>query len=229
MKNFVVALLALLLFALLGIPAQAQTIGGASQVVSKSVQKVAIMPMVFRESDKGDEGECRNETAIEAYSKTLVNAFVKLGLQQMDDGLVNATWRNVSGGLYSPNMGMPDAEKLVRLGKELKVDYVVFSRCHWRISSVWQGLGPKTRASATVSLWIVDVAKSEFALKADEIVSGSTEKEPGWKTGVTLLVAPISVVSGGPKTPHMVRAGNLSFTKAIEPFFAKFGGGKIGG
>lgn len=220
-----------LLLAALSAPAASQVIGQQKdrELAPITLKTVAIMPLVFRETDKGEEGECTNRTATNSYDTALREVFTKVGWKAYDDGVVVNAWRNVSGGLYSPSQGMPDPEKLVQLGKELKADYVVFSRCHYRITSIWQGLGPKTRASATVDLWIVDVMNSEFALKADEVKAGSTEKEPAWKTGVTLFVAPISVVSGGPKTPHMERAGHLAQTKALEPWLVKQAGGKIGG
>ncbi|MEK7548433.1 MAG: hypothetical protein AAB499_00860, partial [Patescibacteria group bacterium] len=145
-----------------------------------------------------------------------------MGLEVVDPGKVNAAWRQVTGELFDPvKFALPNPADLVAVGKELGADFVLMSRCAWRVRSLWVGVGPKTKAHSLVDLWVVDVGKSEFSLKAEAVASDSTEVEPGWKTAVTILIVPISVVSGGPKTPHLKRSGVLSLMKALDPWAEK--------
>lgn len=199
----------------------AQKIGATPKDSVTATKKVAILPLMFRERDKGEE-ESTNTTAINDYTKALNGAFEKLGIEIVEPSRVSAGWREMTGQPFDTrHFTLPDAADLVAFGKRLGVDYVLVSRCLWHIRTPWVGLGPKTKANATVDLWLVDVHQSEFALKAEEVKADSTEKEPLWKTGVTIFIAPISVVSGGPKTPHMQRAGVLGLAKAIQPWAEK--------
>lgn len=214
---------------ILSVAAPAQKIGGARSNQSLSqLKRVAVLPLMFRESDKGDEHEAGNEEAIGAYRSSLLGVFEKLGMEVIDSGKVNAAWQRLNGQLFNPaRFELPSPETLLGLGKELGVDFVVVSRCHWRVRSVWIFFGPRTKVAATVDLWIVDVARSEFSLQADTVKSDSTEREPAWKTTVTVFIAPISLFGGGPKTAHLKRSGVLSLTKAIEPWIEKHSPGKI--
>lgn len=205
--------------------ASAQKIGAKDPIApTVKLKSVAILPLMFREGDS----ESTNKTAIDAYRTSLSDVFAKLGMEQIDQGKVNGIWQRSNGQMFDPSrFDLPTPEDLVKFGKDLGVDYVVVSRCSWTIRTPWVGLGPKTKAISKVDLWIIDIAKSEFALKADAVTSDSTEKEPGWKSAVSLLVAPISVFSGGPKTPHMTRSGQLSLAKALDPWIGKQAPSKI--
>jgi len=205
---------------LLPVVCSAQKIGSTTVATApKGLKKVAMLPLMFRERDKGDDEECTNATAIDSYQKMLAGVFEKNGVEVVDTSRTNAMWREMTGQLFETKaFQMPRAEDLVSLGKRLGVDYVLTSRCLWQVRTIWVGVGPKTKVNATVDLWLVDVANSEFSLKADTVKADNTEKEPLWKTGVTLFVAPVSVVSAGPKTPHMQRAGMTALEKALLPW-----------
>lgn len=211
---------------LCGVPTRgaAQKIGSsAANHPSVQVKRVAILPLMFRDGDK----ETDNPEATGAYRTALFAAFEKLGMERIDEGKVNGVWRELTGSSFdSGSTSLPEPEKLVQLGRRLAVDYVVVSRCQWKIRSPWVGLGPKTKAIATVDLWIVDVSKSEFSLKAKE-ESDSTKREEAYETAIALLVAPITIVSGGPKSPHMKRSGVMALTKAIVPWLKKQSPDKI--
>ncbi len=218
MKKLLIVLTALWL--LLPVVATAQKIGSTATInTAKGLKKVAMLPLMFRERDKDDSEECTNTTAIDSYQKILTGVFEKLGIEVVDVSQTNAMWREITGQLFeTKEFQLPRAEDLVALGKRLGVDYILTSRCLWQVRTIWVGLGPKTKANATVDIWLVDVANSEFLLKADTVKADDTEREPMWKTGVTLFVAPISVVSAGPKTPHMQRAGTTALEKALLPW-----------
>ena len=189
----------------------------APNKITKEQSRVAFLPLMFQENDKGVREYVLS--ARDPYEKALYGVFEKLGMKRLDSAEVNFAWKELKGATFdTAAFALPEHTDLVKLGEKLGADYVVVSRCYFNVRSDWQGLGPKTRADATVDLWIVDVAKKEFALKADKIFSHSREKAPGWKIAVDLFLAPISAFSGGPKTNHEKRAGLLSLGKAIQPW-----------
>ena len=208
----------------------AQKIGAPTPATTAKQPKVAFMPLMFWEIDKG-EREYVN-TARDPYEKALYGTFEKLGMERLGP-VVNFAWKELKGSVFDTALfQLPEAADLVALGKKVGADYVVVSRCKFAVRSDWQGLGWKTRADATVDLWVVDVASSEFALKQVGIFSNSREKSPDWRLAVDLFVAPISAFSGGPKTDHEKKAGLLSLGKAIQPWLEKMqtsGKIKIGG
>lgn len=225
------------LFLLLGITMMlvstlnAQKIGAAKPAApSTRAPKVAFMPLMFWESDKGEREYTLS--AREPYEKALYGSFEKLGMERLG-AYVNFAWKELKGSVFETALfQLPEGADLVSLGKKVGADYVVVSRCKFTVRSDWQGFGPKTRADATVDLWVVDVANSEFALKQTGIFSNSREKAPDWRAAVDLFIAPISAFSGGPKTDHEKKAGLLSLGKAIQPWLEKMqtnGKIKIGG
>lgn len=208
--------------------ASAQKIGATAPASTGKQPKVAFMPLMFQENDKGVREYVNS--AREPYEKALYGIFEKMGIVRIDQAMVNNAWRKVKAEVFNTALfELPDPANLIKIGQELGVDYVVVSRCHWLVRSPWVLLGPKTKAEATVDLWIVDVPKSEFSLKAERIKSDSTEKAPDWKIAVDLFLAPISAFSGGPKTNHEIKSGVLSLGKAIQPWLEKMqtGGNKI--
>ncbi len=198
----------------------AQKIGATAPKTVTNQPKVAFMPLMFQENDKGVREYVNS--AREPYEKALYGTFEKMGIARIDQAIVNNAWRKVKDEVFNTALfELPDPANLVKLGQDLGVDYVVVSRCHWLVRSPWVGLGPKTKAHATVDLWIIEVPKSEFALKADQVKSDSTEKAPDWRLAVDLFLAPISAFSGGPKTNHEIKSGVLSLGKAIQPWLEK--------
>ncbi|MDO8650453.1 MAG: hypothetical protein Q7K33_04085 [Candidatus Berkelbacteria bacterium] len=197
----------------------AQKIGVSATGTAAKQPKVAFLPLMFQENDKGEREY--TQSAREPYEKALYGAFERLGMERLGP-VVNFAWRELKGAVFdTAAFELPDPANLVKLGQKLGADYVVVSRCRYNVRSDWQGLGPKTRADATVDLWIVDVASSEFALKQERIFSHSREKAPDWRIAVDLFLAPISAFSGGPKTDHEAKAGLLSLGKAIQPWLDK--------
>ncbi|MCR4277525.1 MAG: hypothetical protein NUV80_02250 [Candidatus Berkelbacteria bacterium] len=218
-------LILLIATVVLAVTVSAQKIGVKDPVEpTVKLKSVAILPLMFR---KGDS-ESKNKTAIDAYRDNLLDAFTKLGIGQVDQARVNASWQRSIGQMFEPSrFDLPIPEDVVKFGQDLGVDYVVASRCRWDVKSLitWKGL--QTRVRAKVDLWIVDIAKSEFSLKVDGIETDSRENIPDLKAAISLLILPITFVSGGPETPHMVRSGQLSVAKALDPWIEKQSAGKI--
>lgn len=210
--------LATLCLAALSLGALAQKIGDSGTTTTVRVKHAAVLPIAFfRNGDLYDHKE-----PIDAFKDDLNAVLTKYAIDTVDEPHVRAAWQQATGMPFDDKQDqLPDPKDLLKVGHELGVDYVIFARCKYHVNSVWQGLGPKTHADARVDLWIVDVANSEFALKAEDVKGGDTEHEPGWKTAVTLLVAPISPISGGPETGHMKVAGVVALDKALAPWVEK--------
>lgn len=118
---------------------------------------------------------------------------------------------------------LPKPSELLAFGKAAGADYVFAGRLRWHVKSIWVGLGPKTKAAATVDCMIVDVSKEEVALDVKAFDSGSVKAERWYETaGALLLTWGITLFSGGPKTPHIQKAGVKAIGGATEPFFTSY-------
>lgn len=125
---------------------------------------------------------------------------------------------------------LPSDKEILALGQKAGVDFVCVGTLSWRVRSVWVGLGPKTKADAVVSCRIVDVSKATVALDAQDVNSASTKAEKWFESaGAILLTWGITLFSGGPKTPHIQKAGVKAIGAATDPFFQVSSGRKIGG
>ncbi len=130
---------------LLATSASAQKIGTPAKGEAAKIKTVAVLPLMFQETDKGQEREVGTDNkAVETYHKALFGAFEKLGIVTVDQAKVNASWQMLGGAVFNTEAFiMPDATQLVALGKKLDVDYVAVSRCHWNIRSPVDLLGAK--------------------------------------------------------------------------------------
>lgn len=222
MKKSILVTLAVLGVLLPMSAAMGQQIGGSTSP-AQAVKRIAVLPILFFEDDNKSD----NEEVTSAFQTGLDTIITKLAIDKVDTPHVLQSWKATTGSSFSDSIyQMPDAKSLLQVGHNLGTDYVLFARVKWHARSVWQGLGPKTHANATVDLWIINVKENKFELRAENIVGGSTEHEPAWKSAVTLLVLPVSVVSGGPKTPHMKHAGVVALDKAIGPWVERMSAGE---
>lgn len=195
------------------------------------VPKIALL-WTFAENERGtSEGGIR--TSMDLLRKLCEE---KAGYEVISDAVARAAWRE-AGLAERPSTvedpghlpKFPSEKDLLAFGKKAGVDFVCIGNLSWRVRSVWVALGPKTKADATVSTKIIDVAKEEVVLEALDVSSGSTKAEKWYETAGSLLVSwGITVFSGGPKTPHIQKAAVKAIGAATDPFFAK-SGRKIGG
>jgi len=168
--------------------------------------KMVCLPFYFSE-DRPSAVE-----KVKGAFKTLVQS---VGMEWIDEGRVVGVWTRDMGERLGKKE-IPENKKLLELGQRLGSDYVAAGTCSWQVRSVWVGLGPKTKAICTVELVIVDVKGRRVAHHA-VATADSTKKEEEWATAAALLVNPLfTVVSGGPKTPHMERSGVVATAKALE-------------
>lgn len=132
-------------------------------------------------------------------------------------------WKEANGGDYdAESPKLPTDAQLLRMGQKLGVDWVMAGSAEWHSRSIWVSLGPKTKSTCTISVRLVDVAAQTMALSVDKLQMDSTAKEDTLKALGTVFISGLfTMVSGGPKTPHEVRAVKLGMAKALEPWLVK--------
>lgn len=191
------------------------------------VPKIAIYPWCFAENERGT-----NEQAVRSVQELLRKSFEnRAGMEIIPEARCRSAWIQLGNDdipLTVEDPGqlprLPSAKKLLEFGQVVGADYVCAGTVAWRVRSVWVGLGPKTKAEATVNVIIIDVKRKEIVLDVRDFSSGSNKAEKWYETAGALLVSwGITLFSGGPKTPHMQRAGVIAVGAAIEPFFSAAG------
>ncbi|MCX7992883.1 MAG: hypothetical protein N2651_04350 [Fimbriimonadales bacterium] len=191
------------------------------------VPKIAVYPWSFAENERGT-----NEQAVRSVQDLLRKSFEnRAGMEILPEARCRAAWMQLGNEDFPLTVEdpgqlprLPSAKKLLDFGEALGADYVCAGTVSWRVRSVWVGLGPKTKAEATVNVIIIDVKRREIVLDVRDFSSGSNKAEKWYETAGALLVSwGITLFSGGPKTPHMQRAGVIAVGAAIEPFFSAAG------
>lgn len=198
-----------------------------AQKTEIQVPKIAVYPWCFAENERGT-----NEQAMRSVQELLRKSFEnRAGMEVIPEARCRAAWiqlgnEDIPLTVEDPGQlpRLPSAKKLLEFGEALGADYVCAGTVAWRVRSVWVGLGPKTKAEATVNVIIIDVKRKEIVLDVRDFSSGSNKAEKWYETAGALLVSwGITLFSGGPKTPHMQRAGVIAVGAAIEPFFSAAG------
>ena len=210
-----VMLLAVMFAALFAVSATAQKINLDNKDKTK-VPKVALWPLIFSEGSE----VCNNKTAIGTCKETIDSVFQKLGFEQMEAGKVIGTIRSL--GLKQSESDQPTPEEMLRLGKEIKADYVIAAKWHWNIRSITTITGLKTKAYATFETTIVNVAKEEIEFHPDPYKCDSEKKLSNEEVAGFLLVSVlVPFFSGGPKTPHMQHSGQTACVLSLKPWLEK--------
>lgn len=180
--------------------------------------KVAIIPWGFNGG---------TETAVETAQKALIKLFEKQGYEALPQAQVNSCWKNDLGhdipsteaSEQDPVVPLPTPKEALEVGRKLGADFVCAGRLRWHTKSIWVGLGPKTKADATIDTFLVDVAKQEVILEAKEAKSGSIRKEKGLETAAAIFVSfGVTAFSGGPKTPHQQQSAVQAIAVAFDPW-----------
>jgi hypothetical protein len=181
----------------------------ASQAQERERGTVAVYPVVF--SHNSGDGTSR-KTAIRSIEETLQ----KGGFTLISDRVSANTWRRL--GLPNPGDDEPARRSdLVRLGTELKARFVVSAVVNFHSRSIWVDLGPRTVSSATVDISITDTTADKTVYSRQDVTGRSDEKFDFVKAGADLLITPlVTIVSGGPKTPHEQRAVQIAVAKAMR-------------
>ncbi|MCW5940805.1 MAG: hypothetical protein KIS66_01145 [Fimbriimonadaceae bacterium] len=122
--------------------------------------------------------------------------------------------------LPTPRYGsMPSRASLVKLGKYLKANTVTYGSVAWHTRSIWVNAGPKTISTATVSVYVLDVASGKVVYSKRGVKGRSDEKSNGYKIAAAILFTPlVTAVSGGPATPREQRASQIALGLAFAPW-----------
>ena len=196
--------------------ALSQKIGaGKSDTASAyKLRTAAVLPIGFFNDDEALKLDVHKESQ-DMFRDVLKSLLEHYGINRVDQATTNSAYSQMAGQPFDTEHygDMPKPEDMVRLGKHLGVDLVIVPRCRYHVKSIVTITGLKTKASAKVDLWIIDVRKSEFDLHANAVI----------------LVAPVvAFVSGGAEAPHMQKAGVAGLIKAIKPWTEKQETSKIG-
>lgn len=207
-----------ILHKVLAVSAVLTTLAAAGWSQEVKLPKCAIMPVIFIE--KNDI--CDNDTA-KAKVMTAINADLeKAGIEAMPSANAKAVYTEITGkAIYDT---LPTPAEMVKVGRQLKSKYVMAAKVRWDITTKWVALGPKTKAYATVDMLVIDTDKQEIIVNAQGVKADSTKIEKSWETAASILVSMgATVLSGGPKTPHMERSGVVAVLKAMDPWISTIG------
>ena len=210
--------------------ASAQKIGGDNvPSTTYRLSTAAILPIAYFKDDDALPIEDHKESQ-DMFRDSLKALIEHYGIKQADQASTNSAYAQTVGQPYVTDRytDLPKPEDLVRMGKHLGVDLVIVPRCRWHVKSIVTITGLKTKASAKVDLWIIDVRQSQFDLHANAISADDTEADNALKIAAAILVAPVAVfISGGAEAPHLQRAGVAGLIKAIKPWTEKQDNAKI--
>ncbi len=170
---------------------------------------VAAFPVVFSENNGTPDS---HETAVQAVKEILQKA----GYTLTSNEVARNTWERLN--LPAPKMNTPSRRRdIVRFGKEMKVRYVVATTVYFHSRSIWVNLGPKTISTATVGVIITDIGSGKVVYRKKGVEGRSDEKSNTLKLVGAVLVTPlVTMVSGGPKTPHEQRAAQIAVARAFR-------------
>ena len=156
--------------------------------------------------------EASRATAVHSVKEILQKA----GYTLTSNEVAHNTWRRLK--LPAPTMNTLSRRRdIVRFGKEMKVRYVVATTVYFHSRSIWVNLGPKTISTATVGITITDIGVGKVVYRKRGVEGRSDEKESTLKViGDVLLTPLVTMVSGGPKTPHEQRAAQIAVARALR-------------
>lgn len=170
---------------------------------------VVVYPIVYSR-DSG--GETSRKTGVRSMEEVLQKA----GYTLISSTVAANTWRRL--GIALPSTDKPASlSDIVRFGKAIKARYVVTPVFDFHSRSIWVDLGPKTVSTATVDVVITDVEQNKTIYTREDVSARSDEKFDAVKAGADVLLTPlVTIVSGGPKTPHEQRAVQIAVAKALR-------------
>ena len=140
----------------------------------------------------------------------------KAGYASVPTQVASADW--TAGKWPQPSFGhLPSTRTLRAFGKASHASKVLYGSVSWHTRSIWVNAGPKTISTATVNVYVLDVATGKVTFKKRGVTGRSDEKSKTLKlVGDVLLTPLITVVSGGPATPMEQRAAQIALGLAYH-------------
>jgi|SRR5579862_8950095 len=157
------ALLAGIAVVALAVPAPAQE-SGRRQDISQGT--AVALPWVFENGD-----ETSQITAISSVDEIMRKA----GYSSIPGHVAREAWN--SRGLPQANFGdLPSRRTLESLGQALHATRIYYGSVSWHTRSIWVDLGPKTVSTATVDVYVFDVAADKNVFSSKGIQGRSDER-----------------------------------------------------
>ena len=208
-----------------GLPAQRKIVEQPPAQVNRpatpapQIRTVAIVPWTLSKGTK---------TAEKTAKDTVVALFTGAGQTVVPESVTNDFWVKEFGSARETHVytkegeapaPLPTPQELLKLGRAMGVDFVTAGRAKWHTRSIWVGLGPKTKATCTVDMIIIDVNKAEIVLEAKNVSADSHKRETAAETAAAILInIGFTALSGGPKTPHQQKSARTAISEAMEPW-----------
>jgi hypothetical protein len=174
---------------------------------------VAIIPWNFRGGTPG---------AVETARRTIDGFFDRAGYDRISTSKVDNAWphRHRLVGSESETMPeMPTDDALRHIGHDLGANMVCVGDVSWHTRSIWVALGPKTKSTCTLSMKLMNLDNNATVLSDKDLVVDDTAEESGFQTAAGILTGGlVTIVSGGPETPHQQRAVQVALSQAFEPW-----------
>lgn len=179
--------------------------------VSSDAKKVAVIPLGNKDGTDG----AREKTA--AALRTFLE---KHGYRVIEGDSVKKAYEEAAGetpGAKDKLLTLRDKD-LLKVGRALKVDYVVAGNLTWHTKSIYVFPSLRTKADCTADGMVVDVEKAEVTVDKRHINKDSENKNTA--AGVVAVLGGLGygVLSGGPKTPPQTVAGVKAIYAALEEF-----------
>lgn len=157
-----------------------------------------------------------NRTARTLAIQTVEEIAQRVGFSTIPVDVAQATWakRKLRGPVYGQ---LPSRSTLQAYGRALGAKRVLYGSIAWHTRSIWVNLGPKTISTATVDVYVLDVASGKILFQNKKVQGRSDEKSNGFKIAADILISPlVTAVSGGPATPQEQRAVQIALAMAYR-------------
>ncbi len=210
--------------------AQELQVNTSSSEPTHTPEIVAILPWIYENGTTGSRASVKEylETSLMKSLYFREDSFSIIPEEQV----INTWTKEMGQDLEAQKTSLPSPKELLKLGEKLGADWVISGYAMWHTRSVWIGLGPKTKSDCVVDMLIIDVKKKELSLDARKVKMDNAPRENPLKAATTILLGvagakglfssslPLTIVSGGPKTPPEKSAAQSAVAKAIRPWLA---------
>lgn len=196
----------------IGITMAAGPLSSTPVIVDIQGKTVAILPFVYRGGTR---------TAMRTVRDTVGRFFDRAGYGRTATHDLRDAWHHAEmiGPESDPLPPMPSDSELRHIGHDLNVDAVCAGEVTWHTRSIWVALGPKTKSTCSINMKIMNLDNGNDVLDVHDVWADDTEEESGFATAAGILTGGlVTVVSGGPETPHEQRAAQIALSKAFEPW-----------
>lgn len=179
--------------------------------VSADAPRVAVIPFGNQDGTDGAREKCASALRI----------FIeKRGYRVVEGESVKKAYEDATGetpGSKDKMLTLRDKD-LLKVGRTLKVDYVIGANLKWHTKSIYVFPTLRTKADCSVDALVVNVSKAEVVLDKHDVKKDSENKNAAAGVAAVLGGLGYGAISGGPKTPPQTKAGVTALYTALEEF-----------